>query len=53
MISSSPVYDVLTGKIEKRLHGHQACVRDVSWHPYDNVIMSTSVRHYICYVLPA
>ena len=44
MISSSPVYDVLTGKIEKRLHGHQACVRDVSWHPYDNIIMSTSVR---------
>ena len=38
------VYDALTGKIVRRLDGeHRACVRDVSWHPYENNILSTSV----------
>lgn len=36
------VYDVLTGERVKHLDGHRACVRDVSWHPYENCIMSTS-----------
>ncbi|BFZ13401.1 hypothetical protein BsWGS_16440 [Bradybaena similaris] len=36
------VYDVLTGKVESRLKGHRSCVRDVSWHPYKNIIISTS-----------
>ncbi|CAG5114727.1 unnamed protein product, partial [Candidula unifasciata] len=36
------VYDVLTGAVESRLKGHTACVRDVSWHPYKNIIISTS-----------
>ncbi|CAH1269756.1 DCAF11 [Branchiostoma lanceolatum] len=35
------VYDVLTGKIVEKLRGHKACVRDVSWHPYEPKIMST------------
>lgn len=37
------IYDVLTGKIEKVLKGHRACVRDVSWHPYRPELVSTSV----------
>ncbi|XP_069113870.1 DDB1- and CUL4-associated factor 11-like [Argopecten irradians] len=36
------VYDLLTGKIVAKLSGHNTCVRDVSWHPYENIIMSTS-----------
>lgn len=36
------VYDILTGQIVKTLRGHNACVRDVSWHPYQNTLMSTS-----------
>ncbi|XP_064598858.1 DDB1- and CUL4-associated factor 11-like isoform X2 [Liolophura sinensis] len=36
------IYDTLTGKILSKLEGHNHCVRDVSWHPYDNTIMSTS-----------
>ena len=49
------VYDVLTGKIERRLYirnnhygsGRERCVRDVSWHPFDNYIISTSVKFSI------
>lgn len=37
------VYDVLTGKIEKVLLGHTACVRDVSWHPYLMEIIDSAV----------
>jgi hypothetical protein len=48
------VYDVLTGTIERSLRvrnnhygpGRDKCVRDVSWHPFDNYIISTSVRFY-------
>ncbi|KAF0028249.1 hypothetical protein F2P81_019336 [Scophthalmus maximus] len=38
------IYDVLTGSVVSRLSGHDACVRDVSWHPYeDNIISSSEV----------
>jgi len=37
------VYDILSGKIEQKLEGHRACVRDVSWHPFNNVLVSSSV----------
>jgi len=36
------IYDALTGKITSRLTGHRQAVRDVSWHPYENEIVSTS-----------
>ncbi|XP_025158847.1 DDB1- and CUL4-associated factor 11 isoform X2 [Harpegnathos saltator] len=36
------VYDVLTGKIVRKLFGHAMCVRDVSWHPFYPHIVSTS-----------
>jgi WD repeat-containing protein 23 len=36
------IYDVLTGKIKSILKGHKGCVRDVSWHPYMNEIVSSS-----------
>eukprot|EP00111_Clytia_hemisphaerica_P016018 TCONS_00047376-protein len=37
------IYDVLTGEIVEKLKGvHNQCVRDVSWHPYQNTIMSSS-----------
>ncbi|KXJ16439.1 DDB1- and CUL4-associated factor 11 [Exaiptasia diaphana] len=36
------IYDVLTGEVKANLTGHRECVRDVSWHPYDNKIVSTS-----------
>jgi len=37
------VYDILTGRVVSRLDGHRACVRDVSWHPYNHQLISTSV----------
>lgn len=37
------VYEVLTGQIVQKLKGHAACVRDVSWHPYENNLVSSSV----------
>jgi len=36
------IYDLLTGDIVKELQGHQSCVRDVSWHPYNMEICSSS-----------
>uniref|UniRef100_A0A3Q1FBL7 Ddb1 and cul4 associated factor 11 n=1 Tax=Acanthochromis polyacanthus TaxID=80966 RepID=A0A3Q1FBL7_9TELE len=36
------IYDVLTGTVVSRLSGHDACVRDVSWHPYEDNIISSS-----------
>ncbi|XP_034718088.1 DDB1- and CUL4-associated factor 11 isoform X2 [Etheostoma cragini] len=36
------IYDVLTGTVVSRLSGHDACVRDVSWHPYEDNIVSSS-----------
>lgn len=37
------VYDVLTGRVVCKLSNHDACVRDVSWHPYHNNMVSSSV----------
>jgi len=49
------VYDVLTGDIKLCLRvsnnaneSRERCVRDVSWHPYENYIISTSV-HFECF----
>jgi len=36
------IYDLLTGNIAKVLSGHKGCVRDVSWHPYQPEIFSSS-----------
>ncbi|XP_076337040.1 DDB1- and CUL4-associated factor 11-like isoform X3 [Tachypleus tridentatus] len=36
------IYDVLTGKIVKILSAHRGCVRDVSWHPYRQELVSIS-----------
>ncbi|GAB6029064.1 DDB1- and CUL4-associated factor 11 [Chamberlinius hualienensis] len=36
------IYDILTGEIVKKLKGHDNCTRDVSWHPYNTEIISTS-----------
>lgn len=36
------IYDALTGLPVQILRGHQACVRDVSWHPYKPELTSTS-----------
>ncbi|XP_023563495.1 DDB1- and CUL4-associated factor 11 isoform X3 [Octodon degus] len=36
------VYDLLSGHIVKKLTNHKACVRDVSWHPYEEKIVSSS-----------
>ncbi|XP_061121271.1 DDB1- and CUL4-associated factor 11 isoform X1 [Syngnathus typhle] len=36
------IYDVLTGAVVSKLLGHGACVRDVTWHPYEDNIISSS-----------
>jgi len=36
------IYDMLTGEVVKVLSGHRGCVRDVSWHPYNPEIISSS-----------
>ncbi|XP_006102323.1 DDB1- and CUL4-associated factor 11 isoform X1 [Myotis lucifugus] len=36
------VYDLLSGHIVKKLTSHKACVRDVSWHPFEEKIVSSS-----------
>ncbi|XP_077591807.1 DDB1- and CUL4-associated factor 11 isoform X2 [Stigmatopora nigra] len=36
------IYDVLTGAVVSKLLSHGACVRDISWHPYDDIIISSS-----------
>ncbi|KAG9283226.1 DDB1- and CUL4-associated factor 11 [Astyanax mexicanus] len=36
------IYDVLTGRVVSKLSGHDACVRDVSWHPFQDNIISSS-----------
>lgn len=43
MLCVFAVYDVLTGAVVSKLSGHDACVRDVSWHPYEDNIVSSSV----------
>uniref|UniRef100_A0A2R5LNM0 Putative ddb1 and cul4 associated factor 11 n=1 Tax=Ornithodoros turicata TaxID=34597 RepID=A0A2R5LNM0_9ACAR len=42
------MYDVLTGKVVTTLSGHRGCVRDVSWHPYLPVLVSTSWDGTVC-----
>ncbi|ETE67970.1 DDB1- and CUL4-associated factor 11, partial [Ophiophagus hannah] len=42
------VYDLLSGLIVKKLVNHQACVRDVSWHPYEEKIVSSSWDGNVC-----
>ena len=36
------IYDLLSGSVVKELGGHQACVRDVSWHPDNLQLVSSS-----------
>jgi len=36
------VYDVLTGSLVKQLKGHRAIIRDLSWHPTDTSLVTTS-----------
>ncbi|XP_020822785.1 DDB1- and CUL4-associated factor 11 isoform X1 [Phascolarctos cinereus] len=36
------IYDLLSGQIVKKLSSHKACVRDVSWHPFEQKIVSSS-----------
>ena len=36
------IYDLLTDQIVKELAGHQGVVRDVSWHPFRQEIISSS-----------
>lgn len=47
IIFSFLVYDLLTGNIVRTLEGHEGCVRDVSWHPYHQEIISASVSFII------
>ncbi|XP_035286802.1 DDB1- and CUL4-associated factor 11-like isoform X2 [Anguilla rostrata] len=42
------IYDVLTGRVVSRLSGHKACVRDASWHPYQDYIVSSSWDKAVC-----
>ncbi|XP_056155462.1 DDB1- and CUL4-associated factor 11 [Lampris incognitus] len=42
------IYDVLTGMVVAKLSGHDACVRDVSWHPYQDNIVSSSWDGAVC-----
>ncbi|GAB1597614.1 DDB1- and CUL4-associated factor 11-like isoform X1 [Argonauta hians] len=43
------IYDVLTGEIVTKLSNcHSTCVRDVSWHPTKNTIVTTSWDSTIC-----
>lgn len=39
---SFAVYDVLTGKMVYTVRGHKDIVRDVSWHPQRNEILTSS-----------
>ncbi|XP_070302886.1 DDB1- and CUL4-associated factor 11-like [Salvelinus sp. IW2-2015] len=42
------VYDVFTASVVTRLSYHDACVRDDSWHPYQNIIISSSWDGAVC-----
>ncbi|XP_071588913.1 LOW QUALITY PROTEIN: DDB1- and CUL4-associated factor 11 [Heliangelus exortis] len=36
------IYDVMSGRVLRRLANHGACVRDVSWHPTNGSLASAS-----------
>jgi len=36
------IYDLLTGKLVRKIKGHTDCVRDVSWHPLDYNLITSS-----------
>lgn len=36
------IYDILTGSIVSKAREHTECVRDVSWHPYEPTLVSSS-----------
>jgi len=36
------IYDVLSGELVSKLSGHSAIIRDLSWHPFDTNIVTTS-----------
>jgi len=42
------IWDVLTGEIVSSLSNHRQCCRDVSWHPFENKIVSTSWDGTLC-----
>lgn len=51
ILSRLSVYDVLTGQTKLCLQANnpansqrERCVRDISWHPYEDSIISTSVK---------
>ncbi|XP_025072926.1 DDB1- and CUL4-associated factor 11, partial [Pogonomyrmex barbatus] len=37
------IYDLLTGQVVRKMKGHAGCVRDISWHPYNHYIVTSSV----------
>lgn len=41
------IYDLLTGEIVNKLLGHQSIVRDVSWHPEQPLLISSSWDHSV------
>eukprot|EP01027_Heterolobosea_sp_BB2_P007013 GEZU01010495.1.p1 GENE.GEZU01010495.1~~GEZU01010495.1.p1 ORF type:complete len:482 (-),score=95.84 GEZU01010495.1:147-1592(-) len=46
------IFDLLTGDIVQQLTNHSGVVRDVSWHPYAPILLSTSwdcTIGYSCY----
>jgi hypothetical protein len=52
------VYDVLTGDVKLSLRvsntgneSREKCIRDVSWHPYENFIISTSVKFFLSFFI--
>ena len=36
------IYDVLTGRVVEELGGHESVVRDVSWHPFHDNLLTTA-----------
>lgn len=41
------VYDLLTGKIVRKIKAHTGCVRDISWHPFDQTLITSSVSKIV------
>jgi len=36
------IYDVLSGNVVNELKGHEAIIRDLSWHPFEPTLVTTS-----------